>query len=146
LRIYIFFLACFAVIGCKSPTPKTPIAQSNPTTSNNTLGVSKAEAIEVCDPSGELQYLRRLKCSDGNSPKFNRSGNVGPRTSSAGVSDQIIFAQMDPKHILAEGEGDYHIIDLYDVQCSTESVELYLDMYHCATPPPTVAPSGFTIQ
>jgi len=58
-------------------------------------------------PFGEREYLRRLRCSDGTAPTFERGGSVG------------------------EG-GDEHILDVYSVLCpgAGRATSVYMDMYH----------------
>ena len=113
-------------------------------------GYTIASAIEVCMPPGERQYLANLRCADGLRPTFYRVGNFGERTPlvvDKGLSVQeqakLVDRLMDPYVVLAPGEGDHHIVDGYAVDCRGEEVMLYLDMYHCSQPAPTVAPRGF---
>jgi hypothetical protein len=110
------------------------------------FGRSKENAIEVCHPGGQRRYLSQLRCPDGQPPSFGRRGNVGSRNAvKAGVGDDVLMSQMDARRVLGPGETDYHIVDLYEVVWSDKDHEIYMDMYHCAAPPPKKAPSGFTI-
>lgn len=83
---------------------------------------SKENPVRVNMPAGQQAYLRRLRCSTGSAPTFNRVGNFG-----AGVYGSII--------------------DGYNVVCPTgepKTSMIYMDMYHPEhdekAPPP-----GFTI-
>lgn len=111
-----------------------------------TFGRSKEEAINVCQPMGQRKYLSRLRCSDGQPPRFGRRGNVGARNQrKGGVTEEDMIRQMDMSRVLGPGEVDYHIIDLYEVECSDTTHEIFMDMYHCADPRTSKPPSGFTI-
>lgn len=112
-------------------------------------GLSKQDAVEVCDPPGEHEYLARLVCPNNEHPKFDRSGNFGERTPlpddmSEEASNRLLEDMMENKP-LKPGETDYHIVDGYNVVCGETSTRVYLDMYHCDAPRPTRAPSGFSI-
>jgi hypothetical protein len=121
--------------------PSPPKAASDPL-----FGYSKEHAIEVCNPGGQRRYLSQLRCPDGQAPTFGRRGNVGARNPvKAGVGEDVLMSQMDARRVLGPGETDYHIVDLYDVACSSKDHEIYMDMYHCSAPPPKKAPAGFTI-
>ncbi len=112
-------------------------------------GLSKAEAIEVCEPVGQRQYLARLLCPDRRHPEFARTGNVGPRQDVPADASEEMFdtmiADMFKPRKLQPGEPDYHIVDAYEVACGEQVTVLYLDMYHCAQDRPDRAPVGFTI-
>lgn len=111
-----------------------------------TLGRTKHLAIEVCQPAGERAYLSRLRCADGQAPRFERSGNVGPRHDiKPGTPDSVLLDQMDMHRPLPPGEVDYHVIDLYEVVCSDQTHEIYMDMYHCTGPQTKAPPAGFTM-
>ena len=104
------------------------------------LGESKAMAIEVCQPTGERDYLSRLYCPNGTAVNFKRTGSVGSRFDLQPnvTMDQIL------KPILP-GAPDYHIVDAYSITCGSTTSTLYLDMYHCDKPEPTIAPRGFSL-
>ncbi len=107
-------------------------------------GTTPAEAIEVCTPKGEIGYLSRLRCPNGRAPRFERGGSVGPRNEPQSEEDeQAMMEQLgtEPK----PGQKDFHIIDVYEVKCSTKTYAIHLDMYHCKSPEPMVAPPGFTL-
>lgn len=73
-------------------------------------------------PAGQHAYLRRLRCSDGRAPAFERSGNVG-----IGVYGNIV--------------------DAYAVDCGAAQpgrAEVYMDMYHRGYVEDRPVP-GFTI-
>ncbi|MBI1405513.1 MAG: hypothetical protein GC145_05250 [Caulobacter sp.] len=84
---------------------------------------SEANPVRVNMPAGQQAYLRRLRCSDGRPPVFERSGNLGP--------------------------GLYgSIVDAYDVRCPGASPArsvIIMDMYH-PDHYETGAPPGFTIE
>lgn len=112
-------------------------------------GLSREQAIEVCYPEGEQQYLARLVCPDNSHPTFERSGSVGSRQPMPeDMSDAMmasLFADMRKPRKREPGEPDYHIIDAYEVVCGEARTTLYLDMYHCAQDRPTFSPKGFSI-
>jgi hypothetical protein len=121
-----------------APPPKEEVASM--------LGRSKEEAINVCQPVGQRSYLMRLRCVDGKPPRFGRRGNVGRRNEPKGdLSDEDLLQQMDWSRPLGPGEVDYHIVDVYEVECTDTTHEIFMDMYHCADPRTKKAPSGFTI-
>ena len=110
------------------------------------LGSTRLTPLNVCTPRGEMAYLTRLRCMDGRVPQFERSGSVGPRKDPETKKEEelmhkhaIEMAKVNP------GEMDFHIIDAYDVVCADGKHEVFLDMYHCDEPEPTVAPKGFTL-
>jgi hypothetical protein len=84
---------------------------------------SKSNPIRENMPEGQIAYLSRLRCSDGQAPAFNRKGSVG-----LGVYGNIV--------------------DLYNVTCKgAASVDVYMDMYHDGpenrpVPGFTIAPAG----
>lgn len=70
-------------------------------------------------PSGERAYIRQLKCSDGETPKFHRLGSTGV--------------------------GPYgNILDIYELSCEEKKFNIYMDMYHCCREKRPVP--GFTIE
>jgi hypothetical protein len=81
---------------------------------------SKSNPIRENMPQGQLAYLRRLRCSGGEAPGFERKGSVGM--------------------------GVYgNIVDLYAVTCpGAAPVEIYMDMYHDGPENRPVA--GFTLE
>lgn len=83
---------------------------------------SPQNPIRVNMPEGQRTYLSRLRCEDGQAPKFQRLGS--------------------------DGLGPYgQIIDSYQVDCVASAPltsVLSLDMYH-PTHVETLAPAGFTI-
>jgi hypothetical protein len=83
---------------------------------------SRENPVRAAMPAGQHAYLRRLRCSDGRAPAFNRVGNFAP-----GVFGSII--------------------DGYDVRCeggepvrSLIFMDMYFPGYEEARPVP-----GFTI-
>lgn len=112
-------------------------------------GLTKQDAVEVCKPRGEHEYLARLVCPDSEHPKFDRSGNFGERTPlpddmSEDDTNRLVEGMMGYK-ALQTGEPDYHIVDGYELTCGETKTRVYLDMYHCDAPRPTRAPAGFSI-
>lgn len=111
------------------------------------LGMNPLEAIQVCNPEGQREYLEQIRCPGGEKPTFRRLGSVGSRNPAhteearAAVMDQSIHIRR-----LEPGETDYHVIDLYTIECSEKSSGIYMDMYHCAEPPTQKAPLGFTLE
>ena len=92
------------------------------------LGANE-KPVRAAMPPGQQAYLRRLRCSDGRTPSFNRVGNVGL--------------------------GVYrNIVDHYRVDCGAAApgrVDVYMDMYHRGyvedrpVPGFTIVPAGPTI-
>lgn len=85
---------------------------------------SRENPVRVSMPLGQHNYLRRLRCSDGQAPQFSRVGSFGP-----GVFGSII--------------------DGYRVACGsghepTERI-IFMDMYHPGHDE-TDAPEGFTLK
>lgn len=120
-----------------APPPKEEMASM--------FGRSKEEAINVCQPAGQRSYLMRLRCADGKPPRFGRRGNVGMRNEPKGdLSDEDRLRQMDWSRPLGPGEVDYHVVDVYEVECTDTTHEIFMDMYHCADPRTKKTPSGFT--
>ena len=80
---------------------------------------SKENPVRVNMPAGEHAYLRKLRCSDRNAPKYFRQGSVGA--------------------------GPYgYIMDHYSATCRGQAaVEIYMDMYHDGAETRPVP--GFTI-
>lgn len=132
--------------GCA--TSDLPPAATHLATSDD-YGLTKGHPIEVCLPDGERHYLSRLICPSGKRPKFDRTGNVGPRTAIPSNMSQLAKEKMlrDSMEMtpLAAGEPDYHWIDTYDVKCGAQTTIIYMDMYHCSVGRPANAPAGFGI-
>ena len=83
---------------------------------------SKENPVRASMPQGQHAYLRRLRCSDGQAPQFDRIGNFG-----LGVYGNII--------------------DGYAVDCGSAApgrVEIFMDMYHAGYVETRPVP-GFTI-
>jgi hypothetical protein len=133
-----------SLAGCASPNQP---ADPKPTAG---LGETKATAIEVCKPMGQRAYLSRLVCADGTRPTFTRIGSFGSRTKepenmSKEQSSAVLDAMLTGR-ALKPGEIDLHIVDGYEVACGAVKRTLYMDMYHCQSPPPEQAPAGFTLR
>lgn len=81
---------------------------------------TKTNPVRCEGPSGERQYLSRLRCSDGSRPAFSRIGSFG--------------------------FGPYgNIIDGYRVKCEqSDEVTIFMDMYHEGYVEKQAVP-GFTI-
>jgi len=69
---------------------------------------SRKNPVRADAPEGQREYLGRLRCTDGSTPDYRRSGNVG-----AGVYGYII---------------DVYVVDCGDVVPG--QTEIYMDMYH----------------
>lgn len=67
---------------------------------------SKENPVRENMPQGQRAYLSKLRCANGDAPKFERGGSAG--------------------------ESPYgYMMDVYEVSCSdAESVSIYMDMYH----------------
>lgn len=153
-RSHLFLCSMLAIVlftgACTLPSDHAATSQVNHP--NELYGLTKENAIEVCNPEGQRQYLARLICSDGESPTFYRVGNFGMRNpldidESAELTPQeqreLESRIMDSNRLLQEGEIDIHIVDGYEVDCRDQKIMLYLDMYHCAQPVPEYAPARF---
>lgn len=132
----------------EAPAEAAPI-EAAPTAAAEGYGLSREQAIEVCYPEGEQQYLARLVCPDNSHPAFERTGSVGPRQSiPKDMSEEKIaslLADLRKTRKREPGEPDHHIIDAYEVVCGEVATTVYLDMYHCAQDRPTFSPKGFSI-
>lgn len=115
----------------------------------NTFGLTIKDAVEVCDPAGERRYLARLICPDGQHPNFHRLGSFDERTPIPKNMSEKEYLRLAvdglERKALKPGQPDYHITDGYEVSCGNEKVVVYMDMYHCSQPAPTIAPAGFSI-
>jgi hypothetical protein len=128
-------LACVGLLeGSAPPTHGAP-AQ---------LGLTRKNAIQVCEPRGERAYLDRLRCSDGTPPTYSRSGSVGRRTKAKNPrEDEEASAQNLGGKRPEAGGPDFHVVDLYRVTCSGRTQEIYLDMYHCDQTRTQLPAAGF---
>ena len=104
---------------------------------------SKERAAQVCLPPGEKAWLGGLRCGDGMPPQTRRLGPVGTRMDPADPNDPRILLQMDPERPLQPGEPDLHIVDAWEARCGSATYTLFVDMYHCPSPPQPAA-DGFT--
>lgn len=110
------------------------------------FGTTREAAVEVCQPEGERKYLQRLRCPGGSAPASTRRGSGGSRTAPKSDADQQkMLEQMFREGPLAAGEPDFHVIDLYEVQCGDSVTQVIMDMYHCHQSEPAQAPPGFEI-
>ncbi len=96
---------------------------------------SKERAAEVCLPPGVKAWLGELRCADGTPPKTRRIGPIGSRTTPADPDDPRVLLQMDPERRLQPGEPDLHIVDAWEARCGSATYTLFVDMYHCPSPP-----------
>jgi hypothetical protein len=80
---------------------------------------SKLNPVRENMPEGQIAYLGRLRCPDGNAPAFERRGSIG-----VGVFGNIV--------------------DAYSVTCPGKPArDIHIDMYHDG--PETRPVPGFTI-
>ena len=144
MRIWTAAVASIVVGGCA-----TTSATSTGVLTGVTLGLTRDNAIEVCEPRGEREYLARLICPSGQHPEFERRGSVGPRTplpsNLSEVEEKKLLIAVMSTDAYVPGSPDYHWIDAYEVRCEAVKTTIYMDMYHCAANTPSSAPSGFTI-
>jgi hypothetical protein len=125
-----------------APAPSSVPAQASATSPGST----RETAIEVCKPTGERDYLRRLRCADGSAPEFSRNGSYGTRTPMKSAEDEKMAQdQALGGTPVPPGGPDFHVLDVYEIRCGDTAVEVFIDMYHCDQPPPAQAPAGFTI-
>lgn len=109
-------------------------------------GLSRTQAVEVCLPSGESEYLKALRCLNGAPARSERLGPVGTRTQVASGNDTRALEQMDPARPIRPGEPDLHIVDAFRIDCGPSALTIYLDMYHCLGPKPEDAPQGLRLE
>lgn len=136
-----------------SQVPEVPVVETTveaaPVAAPDGYGLSREQAIEVCYPEGQQQYLARLICPDNSHPAFERRGSVGPRQPMPeNMSEEKIaalLADLRKSRKREPGEPDHHIVDAYNVVCGEATTTLYLDMYHCAQDRPVFSPKGFGI-
>ena len=141
-------VVAIAAVACTTPSPPAVVA-STP------IGSTKQAAIEVCMPGGEREYLSRLRCEDGSPPNFERVGSYGSRNplpeAKTGESGEEYAKRVSGSSSalrgapLKPGETDYHVVDCYRLSCKGIQSTLFMDMYHCAGKPLSVAPAGFSI-
>ena len=67
---------------------------------------SETNPVRVYMPSGEREYLSRLRCPNGKQPQFERHGSGG----------------FSPHQ---------RIMDIHGVDCGSGSQTVFMDMYHC---------------
>ncbi len=115
--------------------------------SHELYGKTKGEAIEVCAPQGQRDYLGKLLCRDASKPSISRAGSFGPRNPYPDGMSQEQMMQITINGLNGEalkpGETDHHTVDGYNLTCGEEKFTLYLDMYHCGQAAPSKAPEGF---
>lgn len=106
-------VACFAIAGASACARSTPaVVPPEPGESamiqysGEQLG-SSANPVKAAGPSGQWDFLSRLKCPGGISPSFERYGSFGRA-------------------------ADQHTLDGYDVICAEDGVHafVFMDMYH----------------
>jgi hypothetical protein len=139
--------AALALLSCAQPGPPAQAPSAGPP------GASKASAIEVCLPPGEVDYLSRLVCENGQAPTFRRIGSFGTRTERPPNLSDAEFMKLAAGSMpwlrgaaLKAGEPDFHMIDGYELLCSEAKRTVYLDMYHCAAGPTAATPEGFRLR
>ena len=124
-------------------------------TSNSTYGIVRENAIEVCHPQGEHEYLSKLACADGNAPEYRLLGNAGTRTDPTKEfadklkRDDKVFEMLISPAPIPPGEPDIHIVDVFEIKCRTSTTKLYFDRYHCSEESKArlpLAPRGFQIR
>jgi hypothetical protein len=125
----------------KSPARETPTTASG----ERGPGLTKDAAIPVCGPTGERNYLDRLRCPDGTVARVQRSGSMGTRTDPASnADDEVARRQFSSTEPLASGQKDFHMVDGYDAECGARHTFLYLDPYHCPDPKYQLSPPGLS--
>jgi hypothetical protein len=131
------------------PAPRDAAPGPAPTGAPPGPGHSLADAIEVCDPAGEVDYLSRLRCADGSAPAFARAGMAGFRSPPRDDADhERAVDQVTTARPLTAGERDLHPVDRFRVTCTGAADRtLYFDMYHCGTEPRSAPPpEGFSLD
>ena len=84
---------------------------------------SLSRPVLTDSPRGELEYLHRLRCSNGGRPEFVRGGSTAP-------------------------SRDGHILDGYLIRCGSSELEAFFDMYHpqARATEPLLGPGGCRAQ
>jgi hypothetical protein len=110
------------------------------------LGLVKELAVEVCGPTGEREYLDRLRCPDGGLVRSQRVGSMGLRndatTNAEGDAARQQFTTAGP---IPPGQRDFHLVDGFSAVCHDRKGFLYLDPYHCPEPTHRTAPPGYSL-
>ena len=75
---------------------------------------SKKKPVEVCGVKGQLKWLMKAFCPDGNHPFSSLREAHNSRVGSIG-----------------QGGRCGKIVDLYRVPCETKVYEVYMSLYHC---------------
>jgi hypothetical protein len=109
-------------------------------------GRTPAQAIEVCLPPGEHAFLMRLRCRGGAQAREVSREAAGTRTPLRSADDRRALEQLDPGLPLSRGEPDLHLVEALLVSCPEGDQTLFVDMYHCAQPPPEQAPDGMQLS
>lgn len=104
-RHWLLVVGALALVGCGGAALR---GTTTPEKTTAPLGSMK-NPVRCHFPPGEQEYLRRLRCPDGEAPVFRRVGSYG----------------MGP---------DGHIMDGYRVQCAGAKPSMvFMDMYHRGT-------------
>jgi hypothetical protein len=128
------FLLLLALAGC---------AHAGAASAPQGFARTKERAAEVCLPPGVKAWVGALRCPDGTAPRMKLLGPVGTRLVPADPNDPRILLQMDPERPLQRGEPDLHIVESWEARCEATAHTLYVDMYHCPSPPQPPG-DGFT--
>ena len=110
------------------------------------FGLTPAQAVAVCTPDGEREYLSRLRCPNGRAPKYDRSRSQVRITPDTPEAERVAREQMIERKPVREGDRDYHIVDAYRLTCGNVVLELFLDMYHCDVAKPSRAPAPLSVK
>ena len=93
--------------------------QASPEEEKKGPGMNPLEAIHVCNPEGQREYLEQIRCPGGEKPTFRRLGSVGSRNPvhteearAAAIDQSIHIRRLEPDEV------DHHVIDLYTIECS----------------------------
>ena len=114
MRILLQLALCLvAFSGCDRGVPASPVELPH-----FALG-SWSNPVRCSMPSGERQYLERLRCPDGSQPSYRRIGSYGKGP-------------------------DGHVLDGYRVELGSRAFVVYMDMYH-RDHVERNAPPGFTL-
>jgi len=108
-------------------------------------GMSPTSAIEVCMPEGERAYLSRLRCPGGKPPTVLGRSPVALQQAAVGAGD---VTESQGQRASEAGESRVRVVDRFDLDCgdASQSLFVFLDMYHCPAPPTSAAPRGLELS
>jgi hypothetical protein len=110
------------------------------------FGLTPTQAVEVCSPDGEREYLSRLRCPDGRAPRHTRNRSEFRNIPDTPDAERVAQGQVIERKSLRKGDRDYHMVDAYQLTCGHVVLEVFLDMYHCGAAKPSRAPVPLSLK